>query len=367
MSKNTNIQEAENIFNQAIENTNDILYKTMPNPLNETLNKPLNDNITTNVLGKPHNFQHLSKFPSFQDLENNKQKMLMKKIDDTLKKGKIEKWLIEFNELTIKYPHMAKGSNSFIHECEWRDTTIVVKKPNYKKLSCLTNLLKEIEIWSTLRYPGLVQFLGVSFDQSQDEFYIMMEKINGVNLKDFINDRTKSLSSIKKHYICKNIINAVKFLHTCNPPIIYRDLKPENIMIDRHSIIKLTDFGLSRFMPETDKYNLTGETGTIRYMAPEVYLNKHYDLKVDVYSLGLILYFVYTGEIPFREYDNHTIQTYFEKEDLLFSTKPVSNKNIRFIINMCIQKNPSMRWDIHKLFTEFNKINVETNSGCEVS
>ena len=106
------------------------------------------------------------------------------------------------------------------------------------------------------------------------------------------------------------LINVIKFLHSCKPAVIYRDLKPENIMIDKFYNVKLTDFGLCRFMPETEPYKMTGTTGTIRYMAPEVYFGKYYDLSADVYSLGVIIYYVFSGSRPFLDYNTQTIGTY---------------------------------------------------------
>ena len=99
-------------------------------------------------------------------------------------------------------------------------------------------------------------------------------------------------------------------------------------------------------------------------MAPEVYLGNNYDLKVDVYSLGLIIYNIYTRIIPFEGYNTETIKLYFTKPDLIFSTEKIKDKKLRYIINMCIQKNPDNRWDINKLSGEFNNSLVENAVCC---
>ena len=160
------------------------------------------DNVDYNNMKTFKDFTVLSKYPSFQDLENKKQKELIKKINDTIKKGKTEKWLIDEVELEIQYPPIARGSGSFIHNCIWRDSTIVIKRPNTKKVSLLKDLFKEIDIWSTLRHPNLVQFLGISFNREMNDFYILMEKIDGINLKQFINNKHDSnISNNNKFYI----------------------------------------------------------------------------------------------------------------------------------------------------------------------
>jgi|TARA_B110000259_G_C13904774_1_gene358352 serine/threonine protein kinase len=138
-------------------------------------------------------------------------------------------------------------------------------------------------------------------------------------------------------------------------------------MIDRFNNVKLTDLGLSRHMPETSAYKLTGGTGTIRYMAPEVYLGKHYNLKADVYSLGFILYYIFTGVKPFNQYNTGTIRTYMENTDLVHSLDNVKHTEWRNIITHCIKKDVEQRWDINRLGDEVNKLTVGDTPKCALS
>jgi serine/threonine protein kinase len=317
-------------------------------------------------------FKDLTKYPSFQCLAILDKTDVIGKINSMLARGKAEKWLIDIKELTIG-TKIGEGSNSYVNTCQWRGIDIVVKRPKYKKLSQLLDLLNEIQLWSQLRHPYLVQFLGASYDAEENDFYIMMEKIDGDHLGEFISAKTRSktmsssLSRYSRYQICSQLINVIKFLHSCNPPIIYRDLKPENIMIDRFNNVKLTDLGLSRHMPETSTYKLTGGTGTIRYMAPEVYLGKHYNLKADVYSLGFILYYIFTGVKPFNQYNTGTIRTYMENTDLVHSLDNVKHTEWRNIITHCIKKDVEQRWDINRLGDEVNKLTVGDTPKCALS
>ena len=230
----------------------------------------------------------------------------------------------------------------------------MVKKPITNNVTNLIDFLKEIQICSTLRHPNLVQFLGISFNSS--EVVILFEKIEGSNLEDFISNKNSMISNnLQKHFVSA-LITTFKFLHNCNPPIIYRDLKPANILVDKFFNIKLTDFGLSKyFQNETNEaYLLSGETGTIRYMAPEVFNNQKYNLKVDVYSLGLIIYYIYTLTRPFNEYSVESMKTYFQQEDLILSTKKIKSQTIKSLVNKCIDKNPQQRIDINELYNGWN-------------
>jgi len=325
-----------------------------------------------NVEDLKEKFNDLSKYPSFQHLKLLEKTDVIDKINAMLARGKSSKWLIDISELTIG-TKIGEGSNSYVNTCRWRGIDIVVKRPKYKKLSQLLDLLNEIQLWSELRHPYLVQFLGASYDQKENDFYIMMEKIDGDHLGKFISNKTRSktlsssLSRYSRYQICTQLINVIKFLHSCNPPIIYRDLKPENIMIDRFNNVKLTDFGLCRYMPESSQFKLTGGTGTIRYMAPEVYMRRHYNLKVDVYSLGFILYYIFTGSKPFNEYNTSTIKTYMENDALIHSLDNVKNSEWKTIISNCIKKDHTQRWDVYKLSDEVNKITVGDIQKCAVS
>ena len=89
----------------------------------------------------------------------------------------------------------------------------------------------------------------------------------------------------------------------CRFRIIYRDLKPDNIGVDIRGTVKLFDFGLCRELQDADGFEMTGLTGTRRYMAPEVILCQDYDLKADVYSFGILFWEVAALAQPFRTYN----------------------------------------------------------------
>jgi len=294
---------------------------------------------------------NLPSYPSFVAMTPKDRSDILARIEKISQMGDSQKWLINFDEMEIDSVPFASGSNSSVHKCKWRGTNIVVKKPKIKKIKILEDLLREIEIWSTLRHPNLVQFLGASIKLEHDDFYILMEKIPGRELGKIIEG---TLHNHQKKTICSQLIEAITFLHHCKPPVIFRDLKPDNILIDDHMGLKLTDFGLSRYVPTDSQYIMTGNTGTTRYMAPEVYLNQVYDLRADVYSLGMIFYYIYTQKLPFSGYNLDTIDTYFRQPDLLFSTSLVRNKQFRSIVNNCIEKNKEKRWDIDKVSKNFN-------------
>ena len=314
-------------------------------------------------------FIEIKKHNSFNELSELKQEEFESLFKQTLYAAQYGKWLINKSELNINVTPFASGSFSTIHDSKWRGLDIAVKAPIYNNIINIIELLKEIQLWNTLRHPNLVQFIGFSF--SNDNLYILMEKVNGNNLKHYLNNRTTSNNIYKNKEIVTQLINVFKFLHNCSPPVIYRDLKPENVLIDKNNNIKLTDFGLSKYFINDDKYegyNMTGMTGTLRYMASEVYLKKKYDLKVDIYSLGLIMYYIFTNEQPFSSYNTSDMDSYMKMDHIIFSTSKIKNIQLRTIINKCIDKDPNNRYNIDELYMDWINFGSSIHkSNCIIS
>ena len=179
-----------------------------------------------------------------------------------------------------------------------------------------------------------------------------MEKINGDTLSNLLDKRF--IKNKDKIIIIRNIYNILFFLHNCNPSIIYRDLKPDNIMIYDSNKVKLLDFGLSKFMPEDNNYKLSGDTGTLRYMAPEVYLKIKYSLKVDIYSFGLVIYYIYKNEKPFLDYDKKTLDNYF-KQKVEYKLN-IKNKKIKELISGCINFDINQRYNLFDINNKLKDI-----------
>jgi serine/threonine protein kinase len=99
------------------------------------------------------------------------------------------------------------------------------------------------------------------------------------------------------------LAQGMNYLHTCKPPIIHRDLKPANLLIDHAGTLKIADFGLSKVRAdpakkETKTFIMTGETGSYRFMAPEVFRHEDYTETVDIYSYAMIFFYLMVGRPP---------------------------------------------------------------------
>ena len=148
---------------------------------------------------------------------------------------------------------------------------------------------KEADILSSFSSNNIVKYYGSS--QISDKFYILMEYCDSGNLKNFI-DKYKEKEEFIEEDILKDIINkiilGIKEIHDKN--IIHRDLKPENIFLNNKNEIKIGDFGIARKLDAYKKYTLTKGIGTLYYSSPEILKGNNYDNKVDIWSLGCIIY-----------------------------------------------------------------------------
>ena len=126
--------------------------------------------------------------------------------------------------------------------------------------------------------------------EQQNDYYIIMEYVKGQNLKQFIQD-FKNKGQLIDESIITSIMNQICFglkdLHDAK--IIHRDLTPDNIFIDENYNIKIGDFGVSKILNTNNKYAKT-HTGKLHYNAPEIEKGQKYNNKIDIYSLGCIIY-----------------------------------------------------------------------------
>ncbi|GIX65341.1 calcium dependent protein kinase CDPK7 [Babesia caballi] len=156
-------------------------------------------------------------------------------------------------------------------------------------------LRSEIAILRLLRHQHVIYLKDVS--DMRDSLYIVMELVRGGELYDLINQRHRFTEAHTHRIICQ-LLQIVAYLHKCG--IIHRDIKPENILLTDKSeaaTIKLTDFGLSTLCGP--KELLTQPCGTMAYVAPEVLTLEGYNQKVDVWSIGVIMYLLLRGRLPF--------------------------------------------------------------------
>lgn len=151
---------------------------------------------------------------------------------------------------------------------------------------------------AVLSHPNIVKVYDVSFgDRIQ---YIVMEYIDGITLKEYL-DQQKEVKWKEAVHFTVQILRALQHAH--DKGIVHRDIKPQNIMLLQDGTIKVTDFGIARFSRNETRTMTDKAIGSVHYIAPEQARGDITDEKADIYSVGVMLYEMLTGQLPF-EADN---------------------------------------------------------------
>lgn len=186
--------------------------------------------------------------------------------------------------------------------------------------------------------------------------YISMEYVSGEDLKSLIR-RIGQLTVGKAVIIARQICEGLNEAHRLG--VIHRDLKPQNVMIDREGNAKIMDFGIARSLKSKGITDNGIMVGTPEYMSPEQVEGKEIDGRSDIYSLGIILYEMLTGRIPFKGKTPLSVAVK-QKSEKPVDPKKVNSQipeNISRLILKCLQKNPDERYqDVSGLLGELREI-----------
>ena len=229
-----------------------------------------------------------------------------------------------------------------------------------KNQICSKNLKKSIKTERTLleksNYPFIMR-LDYAF-QTKQSLYLITQFMPGGELNYHIYQENYFNENKAKFYAAE-IILGLNYLHENN--CIYRDLKPENILIDEEGHIKLTDFGLSKLCEDFSCKTKT-LCGTPEYLAPEILFEKNYGIEVDWWSLGVIIYEMISGYLPFKITRNEKItKNIYQKKIRIF---PHFSKAARDLIKKLLVINPRKRIGYeqikkHKFFKDINWEKIE--------
>ncbi|XP_039193462.1 serine/threonine-protein kinase ULK3 isoform X2 [Crotalus tigris] len=220
-----------------------------------------------------------------------------------------------------------------------------VSKKNLNKAS-VENLLTEIEILKNIRHPHIVELKDFQWDK--EYIYLIMEYCPGGDLSRFIRSRRILPEKVACIFL-QQLACALKFLHDKN--ICHLDLKPQNILLTslEKSHLKLADFGFAQHMsPRDEKHVLRGSP---LYMAPEMVCNRQYDARVDLWSVGVILYEALFGRLPFAS------KSFAELEEKIRSNQPVElpsrprlSPECRDLLQRLLQRDPQQRISFQAFF-----------------
>ncbi|HOB26151.1 MAG TPA: Stk1 family PASTA domain-containing Ser/Thr kinase [Bacilli bacterium] len=194
---------------------------------------------------------------------------------------------------------------------------------------------------SSLSHPNIVEVYDVGEDNGS--YYIVMEYIEGKQLKQLLKKRGK-LTLTEVVDIMLQVTDGMSAAH--DSYIIHRDIKPQNIMILENGLIKITDFGIAMALNSTQLTQTNSVMGSVHYLPPEQASGKGATIQSDIYSMGILMYELLTGELPFRGDNAVEIALKQIKEPLPDITTKLPNipQSIANIIMKATAKNPKNRY-----------------------
>ncbi len=210
-------------------------------------------------------------------------------------------------------------------------------------------LLMEARAMARLNHPRIVAVYDAGEDHGIS--YIVMELVRGKTLSQLESGELGYKQALGYIY---EVLEALEYANSQG--IIHRDIKPSNIMIvedGKHT--KLTDFGLARRASEVTQTTRTGQiVGTISYLAPERFLSKPADVRSDLYSVGIVMYEIFTGTLPFRNDRDDIVATMYSHVHDLPTPPREINRNIpealEHVIMRAIEKDPGRRYQTAREF-----------------
>lgn len=237
-------------------------------------------------------FNVLKKKKEIQNPKQNLKDMFEKPSSFKLEKEEVDNWKLEdFEKLEV----LGVGAFGKVYKCK---NTLndqfyamkVLKKRVVIYLKQVEHTLNEKTLQMELECPFIVKLFKTF--QDSNYLYMIMEYIQAGELRSWLRKNEKFNTETCK-FLCAEILIALEFIHSQN--CVYRDLKPENILIDKYGHVKLADFGFVKKV----KQKTWSTVGSLNYLPPEILLSVGHDKSADYWSLGVLLFEMTTGYLPF--------------------------------------------------------------------
>ncbi|KAJ1436336.1 Serine-threonine/tyrosine-protein kinase, catalytic domain [Sesbania bispinosa] len=183
------------------------------------------------------------------------------------------------------------GSGSY---GDLQEVAIKILKAEHVNSEMQREFAQEVYIMRKVRHKNVVQFIGAC--TKPPRLCIVTEFMSGGSVYDYLHKQRGFFKFPTLLKVAIDVSKGMNYLHQHN--IIHRDLKAANLLMDENGIVKVADFGVARVKSQSGV--MTAETGTYRWMAPEVIEHKPYDHKADVFSFGIVLWELLTGKLPYE-------------------------------------------------------------------
>ncbi|XP_057783375.1 serine/threonine-protein kinase STY13-like [Salvia miltiorrhiza] len=296
-----------------------------------------------------------------------------------------EVWEIDPTKLEIRYL-VAQGTYGIVYRGTYDGRDVAVKlldwedgtKTAAEAAEIRASFKQEVSVWHKLNHPNVTSFVGASMGTSQlkippknpSEGYtnlppraccVLVEFLPGGTLKNYLfKNRKKKLPFKVVIQLALDLSRGLSYLHAQR--IVHRDVKAENMLIGSQRTLKIADFGVARVEAQNPG-DMTGETGTLGYMAPEVLDGKPYNRKCDVYSFGVCLWEIYCCDLPYPDLSFADISSAVVKQNLRPDIPRCCPSSLASIMKRCWDANPEKRPEMDEVVRLLESIDTSRGGG----
>ncbi|MCD7463304.1 Serine/threonine-protein kinase sty46 [Datura stramonium] len=266
----------------------------------------------------------------------------------------IDVWEIEHRLLKFEYK-IASGSYGDLYKGTYCSQEVAIKILKSERLNAelQTEFAQEVYIMRKVRHKNVVQFIGAC--TRPPNLCIVTEYMSGGSVYDYLHKQRGSFKLPTLLKVAIDVSKGMNYLHQNN--IIHRDLKAANLLMDENEVIKVADFGVARVKAQTGV--MTAETGTYRWMAPEVIEHKPYDHKADVFSFGIVLWELLTGKLPYEYLTPLQAAIGVVQKGLRPTIPKHTPPKLAQLLETCWQQDPTSRPDFSEIVDILQQIAKE--------
>ncbi|KAI4320462.1 hypothetical protein MLD38_033939 [Melastoma candidum] len=294
-----------------------------------------------------------------------------------------QEWEIDPSKLIIKGV-IARGTFGTVHRGVYDGQDVAVKLLDWGEeghrseaeiASLRTAFIQEVVVWHKLDHPNVTKFIGATMGTSalnvQTEngsvgmptnvCCVVVEYCPGGALKSYlIKNRRRKLAFKVVMQLALDLARGLGYLHS--KKIVHRDVKTENMLLDKARTVKIADFGVAR-MEASNPHDMTGETGTLGYMAPEVLNGNPYNRKCDVYSFGICLWEIYCCDMPYPDLSFSEVTSAVVRQNLRPEIPRCCPSSLANVMRRCWDATPDKRPEMDEVVSMLEAIDTSKGGG----
>ncbi|KAM3703851.1 hypothetical protein ACB098_04G128100 [Castanea mollissima] len=294
-----------------------------------------------------------------------------------------KEWEIDPSKLTIKSA-IARGTFGTVHRGIYDGLDVAVKMLDWGEEGHRTeseiatlraDFTQEVAVWHKLEHPNVTKFVGATMGTSELQIQtdngpigmpsnvccVVVEYLPGGALKGYlIKNRRRKLAFNVVVQLALDLARGLSYLHS--QKIVHRDVKTENMLLDKTRTVKIADFGVAR-VEASNPNDMTGETGTLGYMAPEVLNGNPYNRKCDVYSFGICLWEIYCCDMPYPDLSFSEVTTAVVRQNLRPEIPRCCPSSLANVMKRCWDASPDKRPEMEEVVSMLEAIDTSKGGG----